>query len=198
MSFRIDTIRCDKCDFSQFGFFTSAVQYLYLFPDGSTVDIEKDTGWCYKCRKLSIIENISLEFTEKQLKEFITQRSQKELTYNKIRNANLISRIFDPKKNQINELQKELESIEKKIWDTTVRLNMLRSRKSPPKCLQCSGINFVVIRIPPFPDHFYEQKIIGFTHPECGGNFTVDFNNTFPVRSSQKYYTFEGIPVVKK
>jgi hypothetical protein len=121
MSSRIYDIRCDKCDFTS----SSMVmwgQYLYLFPDGSTLDIEKDYGWCYDCRSIRPIEILSIESSEDKLKKLIDQQSQMELTINKTKTANFISNFFGPNKNQRDQLQKNLEYTVKEIANIHIRL----------------------------------------------------------------------------
>jgi len=180
MTFRI--IKCDVCDFEArstclWGAFD------YVAPDGARLNVERSYGWCYTCEDICPIEDLS---DEDQLRKEIDVDT-KELT--DILTVNIIYKflqLFGRDKWRIKILKEKIEENQR-------RLTFLNDRKSPPKCLTCSGTKNEKI-ILQYPQGESIEKINDFHHPNCSGNLLVKdsqyrLNIAFPI----KEYDLDGL-----
>lgn len=180
MPFKI--ISCDTCDFKAsttclWGMFD------YVSPDGARLDVNRTYGWCYYCQNICPVEDLS---DEAKIKNDIDSKFQKIAN---IQNTGLIGKLLQLLgKNwvTINDLRKDIKNKQH-------RLTFLHERKSPPKCLVCSGSEIKKINLPN-PQEENIDKIADIRHPNCGGNLLVQnshywINTVLPA----KEYDLNGI-----
>ena len=161
MSMPFKIITCDTCDFNAS---TTCLwgRFDYVSPNGTRLNVKRTYGWCYSCQDIRPIEDLS---DEDKLKNDIDTNIQKIAG---IRETSLLGKILQL-------LGKDwwpIHSLKEDIKDNQRRLKFLHKRKTPPKCLTCSGTEIETINLPN-PQGKNVDKITELHHPSCGGNLLV-------------------------
>lgn len=108
----------------------------YLLPDGTQDFIRGTAAWCRQCGAFTLVEKIvPPEEMEAHARQFYEDRE---------RDPSLPADIFPPDKaHQIN-----LNLLNDGLHDAAQWRLVLATRKSPPRCLECGGVEFVVLPEP--------------------------------------------------
>lgn len=181
MSMPFKTITCDTCDFTAN---TTSLwgRFDYVAPNGTRLDVNRTYGWCYNCQDIRAIEDLS---DEEKLKNDIDTNTKKIAA---IRNTSTLGRLLQ----MLGKDRWLINSLNKDIENNKRRLIFLHERKTPPKCLTCSGTDIIRINIPTTQGSNIE-KITEFKHPNCGGHLLVKNSEWMVnVARSTKEYNLNG------
>lgn len=176
------TISCSLCDFS-----TSEMiiwgYYRYMISENVFHNISRAYGWCYSCKNIEPVE----DFPNKQELE-----KELEVLNNKSKRWNALTGFKS---------NRAIETVDKEIKKIQEWLPFLNLRKDPPRCLTCGSTDIVKIGVP----HVKEGETfqLTFTHPNCGGTFTVsnkkdDSAIRFCMSFPPKLYDINGQAIIQK
>ena len=183
MSVYSSTIKCDKCDY---GSSMSVVHGIFNYiTDGNKYNVERSHGWCYECHKFVAVEDFNAnKFIEAEIIEI-----QEKIKF--VETAGFFTRM----KSEYKQLKRNYEYYFKHIKELEWRINFNNNRKSLPKCLVCGATNIENINVKEL-DYYNpgpEKRIMGFKHPECGGNlWLVKSSYRFNIRYEPQLYNVEG------
>jgi hypothetical protein len=140
--------------------------YTYEFPDGERLSIERAAGWCYKCKDIEPIENLSIVNTEA---DGGGRNMIKNGKNGKASCRDMITSIFP----FIGLRQKNKETSSDRAFQDTLaaRNRFLSLRLDPAKCLACGETNIECVDIPTPPKG--EMRPLPWPHPNCGGMLYV-------------------------
>lgn len=140
----------------------------YLFPDRTRIRMTTDVAWCRECRAFALVERLPTpEVIERMAEEWLfTYYPEERGPY-------------------MRPVMKEALLARQKIFAEEHRqlVDYLAIRKSPPRCIECAGIDFV--RFP--------EWNIWYEHPETSGRFQVCCVAHASMASAPLLYNPEGI-----
>ena len=141
MSIPHTTFTCDQCDFtaSNIGIWG---RFLYQLPGGSLVHFKRTSGWCFDCKTIVPVEDLDQEWAKKKLEGLKGDlyRKQEELYALESKKRGLFTRWFVSKA-RLKRIQETVDYFHKEIGEAFLYVNILSSRRSPPRCLVCSQTN---------------------------------------------------------
>ena len=190
MSWPVTTFYCTKCDFKQ-GDLVAWGAREYVLSHGIRIQVCSRLGWCEDCRGLAAVEDLSQESRRADLEEATRE---------------LIALQFRPVRRWW-ELQwfilaglwrRKVETwncCAGKVDDAKDALNLIASRKTPPRCLAC-GSNRVTAPLVTDTSEWRntnQPKRTGFLHPGCGGEmWMIEDGFRIALKPSIRRYTPEG------
>lgn len=128
----------------------------YYYVDGLRVPVETIVGLCYECNSITPIEKLPTLEAVKALREH---------------------------PGEVNGFKFPVEHYYR---DEKARLNLLESRNAPAKCLECGGVDFILLT--------HEAIEGGVLHRNCGGRITketLNYSLNMPDIPA-KYYDING------
>lgn len=174
---------CTACNFEQGAAINWGTRE-YVLESGVRISVRRHLGWCEPCQGLSPIEDLS---SETRIQEY--RKAQRAL-----------SRLEQPGRlRMLSGLTKDYTARERfyqdQMEDAFDALEMLVTRKSPPRCLLCLSTQ---VHVPeqPAPNCIDQpEKVIG-GHPGCGGNILTKEHPEglrLALRPSIHRYTPDGL-----
>jgi len=171
-----EVILCSLCNYSTNEAILWGV-YEYVISDNVFLHMKRTYGWCYSCKEIKPIEVLpDKPKLEKELE--VLNSTRKRWTA-----------LTEFKSNRA------LETVDEKIKEIQDCLKFLNLRKAPPRCLTCGSTDVVNIVRPNVQEG--ESVQLAFTHPGCGGTFTVknsrnDSGIRFNWRIYRRLYSVNG------
>jgi hypothetical protein len=157
-------IKCSRCTTRWssgvlFGGFT------YILRRGRTLTVDRMLGWCQQCRSLTAVERLPLLVDLDDIRASLKDLSARQ-------------RVSRPTERPM--LQYEIDRLKQKLSEQRSVTRFLKTRKSPPRCLNCSSINV-------------EPVAPGFRHPGCGGVLDLQpSRDRVSFILEERYYSVEG------
>ena len=127
MSMPFVFFKCDRCAFKA----DSTVlwgSFSYQLSDGRKLAVQRELGWCRQCATVTAIEDLSDIDARKQLDEANTALV--------VLNGDGFWKAI---KRRTNKGRKEIELWQSRQVAAGQRLDFLRQRSDPPRCLYCSS-----------------------------------------------------------
>ncbi len=179
---------CDRCDFKASNLVVWGRFYYQNF-DGNLIPLKRNLGWCSSCKTLSAVENLSID------KTIYDKINEYEAELNKLKNpVFFIKHLMGSKKKE--EIKDRIAYAQQFIKEEIELVNILRSRKTPPRCLRCSSSDVIQYKFPSAGFDESPNKLFptGFIHPGCGGNIIMSNSGIdFMMRRKSRAYTTDGI-----
>ncbi len=181
MSMTFGEIHCDLCDFR-----TTTMNiwgwFFYVFPDNYQMWVNRKLGWCYSCKTMQPVETFPELSKLTEIVPYLKAELAK-LTGNGI--LKFLKPYFGKNKVEIGLILEEIVKAERFIA-------LLKERKSPPKCLECSGSEIACFDMPEFYEKKGPQQIL-FRHPGCNGQLWIEESDLrLAMQMRSRYYTLEG------
>lgn len=159
MSITSHLIECSNCEYRTTEIF-APILVEYVLPDGRRFTSKRGKGWCYNCDNYSDLEHID------NIKDIMNEKDELyevicdyEKQLNIIKQSNILTRYL--KRNEYRKLIDIKYYSEQKMAELNIKVDWIRMRKSPPRCLKCHSTNTV-------PIHFENGISVDFKH-KCGG-----------------------------
>ena len=183
MSVASSMIECDKCDY---GSSMSVVHGIFNYvSNGSKYNVGRSYGWCYECQEFVAVENLVID---KDIESEIIN-TQKKIEF--VESVGFWARMRSEYKKLKRDFNFNLKHIQELEW----KIDHIKNRNSPPRCLVCGATNISSIDVR-YLDYYHPgpaKKLMGFTHPNCGGKLWLIRD---PIRWNIKFtpqvYDIEG------
>jgi hypothetical protein len=146
--------------------------YFYSLPSGSRLHMKRRIGWCSECRTFCPVEVLPERRGSAELEAELGSLKAESIALHarrsRLRAASLLPWKRQEARLNVSEIDKELERLDSRIWDTSQSLEahpaaqeFNAARLTGPKCLECGSE-----RVAP-------ELIEDITsHPDCGGSLT--------------------------
>jgi hypothetical protein len=200
MSATFITFTCDTCNYIGA---SSAVWgvFAYESPSGY-IDVNRELGWCYQCEDLAPIEVIpSLESIQDIEHEIEKGAQQLHEIKNQAREGRSFLKKLLHLPAQIPDDGRMIEAVRKhfnrELEEEHKRSDLLKGRKSKPRCLSCGSERCFVLpgyTKPAGSDEYPGEPVsTGIKHPNCGGDLMAQYSG---IRASmifeRRIYDKEG------
>lgn len=161
-------ITCSNCDYV--GFNSVAWGYFqYQVERRAFVSLHRSLGWCRQCLGIAAVEDLSPEPVDSTIAEEEAKVAKKEGEYAKYQN-NIWCWLFEGQRRR--ELARELRGCKERLLEGMRYKELLNSRTSQARCLECSGTDVVTLEMPR-PPRDGIPLVTSSIHPGCGGCFIV-------------------------
>ena len=192
-SVRSIDISCSRCSFSS----SAGVLWgkrEYVLPDQSRIPIDAALAWCAPCNGLVAAEVVDLSAKSQERRSLQSLRGR--LLNELAGTGGLLRTLTGFGSSKVERTRKDLQHCEELIQQTGIYLNAMGQRQSPPRCLECCGVEITPVILPEVSDARGAMPI-GFIHPRCGGQLVAAVS---PVSWSMNFtnirlYNLEGMLV---
>ena len=173
MSMPATSITCDRCNFTTSNTVFWGIYY-YQINDDSLIHIERGAGWCFDCQTFTSIEELNKEKAMAKLHRLKKELSEHQEQLSKIESykTGFITKLFTSG-SKFADLKEKVNYLQTNVNEALLYVNLINSRKSPPRCLRCCRSNITPFVIPSVEDGS-GKHLSGFIHPNCGGNIIVE------------------------
>lgn len=201
MSMPFVALFCTECDFQS----TTRVMWgARSYLTGRTrVPIRRTLGWCFDCQTFCPIEMLA---DKKRIRSLKVEISEKEAVVlnaklDVMNNRSWLKRLLNMKivlPDKIEQVAREVNSLQRELTEEVSRVELLATRKSPPRCLECGSTETELVNADfnhfPSLDEPQESFSIGFHHPQCGGEILGEPSGMrVSVRLQHRGYNREGV-----
>ena len=168
----IDSARvvCTGCSYETRELYRPVVLRYQTTP-GSHVETVPAKGWCYDCAEYLYIENMHPAALRAQLDNAERSRQAVRRRQNEL-NGGFLSRFQNRSERQ--QLQYQLEEVDKQITKLTALLDIARGRTSNPRCLKCWSDHTALITFD------LNRGIADDFQHECGGHLQIVHDQSGP------------------
>lgn len=195
MSIPVMHYYCKNCGYDQKNDTIPRGRKEYLLPDGSTLPLSWNIGWCEDCGGIAAVEVLSREAHERKYREAIDILDQMpgrpERRWWQL-HWHLFTGLW---RDRIEQWEWRIKWNEKQAREAIALIELLDARSRPPRCLQC-GSERIIAPVFVYPDNLEEpqwpQKTL-IHHPTCGGEIWLRRGNyRFAPRFMLWRFTSEG------
>jgi len=186
------SLTCDRCNFATSNTIFWGIFYYQINHD-SFINIERSVGWCFDCQTFTPIEELNKEKATAELQRLKKELSEYQEQLNKTESykTGFITRLFTSG-SKLAGLKEKVKYLQANVDEARLYVNLINSRKNPPRCLLCCRSNITPFVLPSVEDGS-GKHLSGFIHPNCGGNIIVENEG---IRISKKLrtriYSMEG------
>lgn len=183
MSMPVMMYYCTHCDFEQ-GDVGTWGNREYILGNGVRIPVNSRVGWCDTCNGIAPIEDLSMH---RRIQEY---RKAQQSLQQEISRASSLERIIGLSKSE-----KSLRRIYEDSMDDAIdALEILVTRKSPPRCLSCLGIQVHTPEVIESGNDGAADRLV-FRHPGCDGELLLKLDESgmrIALRPRIDRYTPEG------
>lgn len=146
------TLKCDRCG-ERFSADYTYAKFVYELPAGSQIPLERVLCWCSICHSIQEMEDLGYSTLVEQLSAKAAELAAYSGLWNQL--------LPEPRKVQA--------KLRQEITETSRRIDYLKNRSIPPKCLRCGGTAVTALPAIDWPSDENVSSPSGLTHPGCGG-----------------------------
>lgn len=198
MSMPVLTYDCTACDVKGWDALTWGFSYYQV--DQDRVRVAVGMGWCHVCNNFAPIEIRPDVSAEKQL---IAELDALQARIREMQKQLPKPRFWffkSPKPTELLHAEFDLERQQERLQRLRLLLPLMADRRSGDRCLMCSSED--CFRIPQnvvhasFDDCSNQPAQLDYTHPGCGGNFTVVSDGLrLNIAGRSRAYDLDGKPL---
>jgi|GEM_PF-2013679 len=169
MSTPVVKVQCTQCEFRSS---TSVVEgrFAYELPGDARLSLRRRLGWCFDCATIRPVEDLTRDSFEAEFTRLTSTLAKVENELAKSKTG--IRALFRWSETRTKQSERNIAFFRKQISEAALYGNLLASRHSPPRCLQCSGQNVIPCELPQAPKDT-SLLVTRFVHPDCGGYLTI-------------------------
>jgi hypothetical protein len=201
MSATFKTLTCDSCNYIGA---SSAVwgHFIYDSPSDNDVWVNRELGWCYQCEDLAPIEVLPSLESIQEIEHMIEKKAQElhEIKQKARQGRSFLRKLLQlpaymPDTGRM--VESDQFRFKHNLAEERKRFDLLKGRKSKPRCLSCGNERCFVLpeyTKPPGSDEYPGEPVsTEIKHPNCGGNLMVQYSG---IRASMifehRIYDIEG------
>lgn len=195
MSMSLSIFTCDRCDFRASEDIVWG-RFYYQLSDGSLIPLERELGWCSSCKTLAPVERLSINNAiHDEIQSLKVDFARYEAELLNLENRSFFIKCFMSSKKK-EEIKKNFAYTRQVLKEKMELVNILSSRKTPPRCLICSSDEVISYEFPSIsidepPGKHY---LTGFIHPDCGGNIMISNSGIrLIMQMKRRSYSTEGV-----
>ncbi|WP_143328360.1 hypothetical protein [Caballeronia telluris] len=157
-------------------------------------------GWCYTCAKPTVVERFFDVFEVRELQEKIL-RARTRLADEAL-NASAKSNWWQREQratDAITLLETEIENATNTLRRLRHLAAIFNERIAGPHCIECFSEDWTPLPPSSIDAEYCPESAspvkLGFQHPGCGGEITVENDVRFFMKWKPQYFDFEGFPL---